>query len=343
MTLNEGIRTTPADTCFLCGEAGTLLYRGLRDRLFDAPGEWSVARCQACRLVWLAPQPAAEDIPKLYQTYYTHAGAPQPGLAEARHWVREAVLAAVFGYRRARGGLSRTAGRVLSIVPAIRDRVGMAVADLDAHASGGRLLDVGSGDGEFLARMRGLGWQVEGVEPDVEAVRTSRERLSLSVRAGTLADVEFAEGSFDAVVLNHVIEHVRDPVDLVARAWRLVRPGGRLAIITPNVESLAHAWHRDAWYCLDPPRHLFLFSHDTLSEVVQRAGVTGVTIRSSSRLAARTWSAGHMIASTGKGPPCRTPTRWARVQARVFQLVEDTFHLASPRAGEELLLIARKS
>jgi SAM-dependent methyltransferase len=300
-----------------------------------------VSRCSGCGLVWLDPQPVPEDVAKLYRTYYTHAVAERPPLAGSRDRVRELVLGASFGYSVQGGLVSRAAGRALSGVPPVFDRVAMAVGHLESGARG-RLLDIGTGAGEFLARMRALGWEVEGLEPDANAVQTAREHLGLRMHHGTLHDVDLPPASFDAVVSSHVVEHVHDPIDFLSRAWRLVRPGGRLVIITPNVESLAHRRHRSAWYALDPPRHLYLFSVPTFEECARRAGVGPGRVTTSSRLAGHTWSAGQMIRRTRKGPPAQPVTVRARVEGLAFQLLEDSVRLISPHMGEELLLVGRK-
>ena len=69
-----GIRTCSRERCFLCGRPGTVVYQRLCDRIFGAPGEWSLKKCPAkdCGLVWLDPMPTEEDILKAYQDYYTH-------------------------------------------------------------------------------------------------------------------------------------------------------------------------------------------------------------------------------------------------------------------------------
>jgi hypothetical protein len=71
--VNEGVRAAVAPDCYLCGTAGVVLYDGMRDRLFDAPGTWRLKRCPQCELIWLDPRPIADDVHKLYGSYYTHA------------------------------------------------------------------------------------------------------------------------------------------------------------------------------------------------------------------------------------------------------------------------------
>jgi hypothetical protein len=68
------IRVRPYPACYVCGGTGKLLYDGLRDRLFEAPGDWSFKRCvnRDCGLIWLDPMPMPDDIGYAYRTYFTH-------------------------------------------------------------------------------------------------------------------------------------------------------------------------------------------------------------------------------------------------------------------------------
>ena len=72
------IRDRAQSHCDLCGGAGVLAYAEMSDRFFGVPGSWNVARCtnRDCGALWLDPMPLAEDLPKAYQTYYTHKPAP---------------------------------------------------------------------------------------------------------------------------------------------------------------------------------------------------------------------------------------------------------------------------
>jgi hypothetical protein len=75
--LASTIRAFPKASCLLCGELGTVLYSGLRDRLFSAPGTWHLKQCMRseCRLAWLDPAPLPEDLGLAYKNYYTHTGS----------------------------------------------------------------------------------------------------------------------------------------------------------------------------------------------------------------------------------------------------------------------------
>jgi SAM-dependent methyltransferase len=139
-----------------------------------------------------------------------------------------------------------------------------------------RLLDVGCGNGAFLSKMRALGWRVHGLEPDPAAAKAARAS-GIDVVAGTLADTAWPEGSFDAVTMSSVIEHLHDPGDSLSICRRLLAPGGSLHIMTPNADALGAARFGPHWRGLETPRHLVLFNPRALSLLLERCRFDGVT------------------------------------------------------------------
>src|SRR5262249_14249516 len=146
-----------------------------------------------------------------------------------------------------------------------------AAMHLRAPQNGARVLDVGCGSGVLLARMQALGWQVEGIEVDPDGVNAARAR-GVQVRLGTLEQQKFIDNYFEAVHSAHVIEHVFDPLSLLRECYRILKPGGTLIVLTPNIASLGHKNFGYAWLNLDPPRHLVLFSVKTLGQAAKLAG-----------------------------------------------------------------------
>ncbi len=337
------IRVRPVDHCASCGSTGTILYAGLRDRIHSVPGEWTVFRCSGCGLLWLNPMPLEADLAKLYpQDYATHrTDDPLPPFLRRREHA-----AIDEGYRARRWGYPASAGKKLlgllvHLTPGRRADLDSSIMYLEARP-GGRLLDVGCGNGTLLERMRRLGWQVEGVETDPEAVRRARARR-LAVGLGAPADQGYADASFDAVVMSHVIEHVADPVSLLADCRRLLRPGGRLVMTTPNAASWGHRSCRAAWLHLDPPRHLRVFTSAALEPLASRAGFGTISTRTTGAFAAPALFASRVIRRHGRWKPSAGPrARFERTRARLLQLAE-CFALPLDRgAGEELLLLADK-
>lgn len=270
------IRTRSATNCPLCGGAGDALYSGLRDRNYSAPGVWGLRRCPQshCGLLWLDPQPIEEDIGKAYASYYTHA-QPSPGMSVVRdavYGVWAAYLRLRFGYTQGVGPTWRAVFAPLALLhPGGLEELDSAAMYLSAPRGREKVLDVGCGSGVLLARMKSLGWDAEGVEIDPGGVAAARAR-GVTVHQGQLADANFPDHHFDAVHSAHVIEHVYDPAALLRECYRILKPGGRLIIITPNTASWGHRKFGSAWLNLDPPRHLILFNTATLRAAAERQG-----------------------------------------------------------------------
>jgi len=334
------IRVQDVVACRLCGKRGVQLYSGLRDKLFHVSGVWGHLRCRSCGLIWLSPQPISEDRASMYSTYYTHVAEDCLGwLVWLRRRLKLALLSSASGYRAvASGWLSAQVGRILSVIPPLREMRSLGIMCLEGTKKG-RLLDVGSGSGNFLAFMRDAGWEVYGVEPDAEAAKLASQCFGVSVVVGSLAKAGFPDGFFDAVTLNHVIEHLDDPVELLRQCHRVLRPGGRCVVVTPNVESLGHRMFGQSWFHLDPPRHLHLFSLGTLRAAAERSGFHTKVIRTSGRGAWGVWAASNSIRSSGSGFPFDW-TWWETIRAFFFQIEEEALRLVRKDVGEELLLIA---
>ncbi len=304
-----------SEKCILCGNEGRLLYSGLKDRLGNDDREWSFLRCakEDCGLIWLAPRPGPEEVEELYpENYYTH------------EITRETV------------------GRKL-IQKAKKSRIGKALG-FYAYLHGvapGRLLDVGCGSGYYLNEMRELGWRVEGLDPDEHAVRVAQEIYGLKVNLGTLEDIRLESDSFDVITVNHVLEHVLDPVQLIQECNRILKPNGLLLVSTPNYDSLGHRIFRDRWLSLDVPRHLYLFSEKNLKEMARSCGFGEIKLETAIRGAREVFLYGlgvmDRLREMGK-----LRILISNLFALAFTLVEYIGLSVKKVLGEELILMCRK-
>src|SRR5215207_8956594 len=166
------MRTERIPYCPLCGgERRRVLYTGLRDRLFGAPGQWTFKECHGCGLVFLDPRPTLDDVGQAYASYYTHSPTMPPDdfVRRVRRFVLGGYLATRFGYAAGVGRLQRLAGWLAYLHPEQREVIQASAMYLSARYRG-RLLEVGFGRGDTLAEMRSLGWEVEGVDFDRQAV-----------------------------------------------------------------------------------------------------------------------------------------------------------------------------
>jgi 2-polyprenyl-3-methyl-5-hydroxy-6-metoxy-1,4-benzoquinol methylase len=157
-------------------------------------------------------------------------------------------------------------------------RFGELLDRLEPYRQTGRLLDVGCGDGHFLAAARDRGWTTYGSEYGDGPRERARQR-GLDVRPAPFAAAPDEMGAFDVVTSIEVIEHVPEPRDEVARMVALVRPGGCLYVTTPNFNSLSRRILGPRWRVIEYPEHLNLFTPRTLDYLLTRAGLEKAELR----------------------------------------------------------------
>ena len=103
----------------------------------------------------------------------------------------------------------------------------------------GRLLDVGTGIGQFLAFARD-DFEVTGTEVSKSAIGIANKKYGLDIHNGTIEELDFKGKKFDIITVFHVLEHVRDPVSLIKKCRGLLKENGFLIIAVPNeIDSLA--------------------------------------------------------------------------------------------------------
>ncbi len=196
-------------------------------------------QCSVCGLVFLSPQPDPEELLRYYGRDYYGGG--------------EQKFAGAIEALRLFFALSRVY-RLQKYLP-----------------RPGRALDIGCGQGAFLQLLRREGWEVQGTELAEEPARRARQ-AGIPVFMGEIQEGQFGEGSLDLVTLWHVIEHLRDPAGMLRRISLMVDRKGLVALSTPNVGSTQARVFRERWFHLDPPRHLYLFSPETLNRLMAQAG-----------------------------------------------------------------------
>jgi 2-polyprenyl-3-methyl-5-hydroxy-6-metoxy-1,4-benzoquinol methylase len=274
-----GIRTRPVTQCPVCCGVGRVRHPDLRDRAYNVAGTWEITECTKCASGWLNPVPIPEDLEQCYVgAYYTHERPEIAtlGRSQKAELLRRLVLSARKGYTELKPSIpfSSLAGSILARIPSVWSRACYSQEDLiPTFKAGGRLLEIGCGGGGFLSIMQLLGWKVCGVEPDPVAAAVAREIVGCEIHQGTIEDAAFDEERFDAIVTSHVIEHAYDPRSFVARSGRLLAHGGVMTVLTPNFASLGHKMFGTDWYCLDPPRHLCLFTPKSLQNLFTDSGL----------------------------------------------------------------------
>jgi SAM-dependent methyltransferase len=237
----------PVAQCPLCGAAG-------KSPRIQPPmiggGAASFATCAECGLAYLDPAPTPAALARFYASQYL-----------------------TVDYRKIEGFFIPDPRRELAGTLGYMERL---ADDVETYRMPpGRILDAGCAYGGFLLEMHMRGWDATGVEPFADAAAFCRDQLGLRVALGEIETLEFADGSFDAITLWDVIEHLPRPVKAMQALARMAAPGALLMLTTPNVNSPAALLSRESWIGWKPPTHLCLFDFTTMRRLL---GATGWTL-----------------------------------------------------------------
>jgi len=153
----------------------------------------------------------------------------------------------------------------------------------------GTLLDVGAGVGTLVAAASGRGFAARGVEVSPWAGRFAREEKGLDVRTGLLEEAGFADNYFDVIIINHVLEHVPQPAEIIAEISRILKPDGLLVIGVPNSDSIMAHLKGAKWASLRPSEHIWHFTPATLKRLLQQGGFRELYFESRENHAVAGW------------------------------------------------------
>ena len=226
---------------------------------------YGIMRCEDCGLLLTNPQPSDDELARIYGEDYF--------LVEKNAAGRLHVDALKTG----------TADLYLDLLA----RYGLAPA-------GARLLEVGSGQGDFLARAQARGMDVTGVEYSEHANGVAAGKLGGRgrVRRGEVGDVPSSDGPFDVVAASDVIEHVRDPAAFLDDVGRLLKPGGLVFLATPTLDSWSKKLLGRRWMEFKP-EHLWYFNRATLRSLLTQHGFTDIVDYPGFKVLSFDYVAGH--------------------------------------------------
>ena len=230
--------------CDLCGSSDAdFLFEG-KDRLYGCEGVFTYVQCKKCGLVYMNPQISPDDIGKFYPPAY----GPHKQKSEKRQ-------------------------QNLSVLKSKLKKRPFALLICDKFTQQSRLLDVGCGNADFLNKVRNVTkCQVHGIDISKAAAKAAKANYEIDIFTGTILESPFPCDYFDVITAWWYLEHVPNPSEVLRKMSRLLKQDGYCIIGVPNIDSFNARTFKDKWYHLDCPRHLYIYSPDTITKLLDKTG-----------------------------------------------------------------------
>jgi len=214
--------------CPLCKSNQQKLFSDLRDLEYNCGENFNFSKCAECSFVWLNPTPSQESLNSFYPSNY-HGFNTQSNFVIKNLY----KLVNYFRFKKYSDFLKKPKSN---------------------------LLDVGCADANYFDTLRKISPHVHctGIENNEEIVSKARE-YGRDVKLGTINDLDQSL-KYDLIIMNNLIEHVRDPVQELIKARSLLKDDGVIFIETPNTDSWDFKVFKRYWGGLHTPRHTFLFN-----------------------------------------------------------------------------------
>jgi 2-polyprenyl-3-methyl-5-hydroxy-6-metoxy-1,4-benzoquinol methylase len=277
------VDSEPVPNCPVCGGSESAPHAlGFDYELLTCSNPWWFVRCLACGHVWLNPRPSRASLAAIYPPHYY-----------AYNYDEQVNSLALLAKDRMDRLKFRAILRVLGRVPQ-------------------SYLDIGCGSGRYLKLMDRKGVPRSrnyGLELDAAVVdRLCADGYRVSCKRVEDCD-EIPVNSIDLVTMFHVIEHVRDPGEVVGKVASWLGPGGLFAVETPNIESLdARLFRESYWGGYHIPRHWNLFTPTTLQRLLASRGLEVVATQYQTGHSFWMYSFHHWLRYGRK--PCPWLARW---------------------------------
>lgn len=240
-------------TCDLCKYTKPALFLTAPDRNYQT-GIFNYVKCPKCGLVWLFLRPKAKVLSRYYpKIYRAHIGGQKT--SQLQLLVRQLIYKNNF---------------VAKIF--IKDQ-------LFFWHKKGKILDVGTGNGKYLEILRGWGWDSYGLEISKDVVKEAQKSGIKNIKEGILLTSKYHNSGFDVIRFSHVMEHVPSPKKELLKTHQLLKKNGKVVILIPNIQSLLFKIFKSYWYPLDPPRHFYHYTPQTIERYLRETGFKDTEIK----------------------------------------------------------------
>lgn len=221
--------------------------KGQNIKFFAEKNNWKIYKCRQCGLIFVWPLP--ENLSCLYSADYFNGA--KKGFGYVNYDNDKLAMAATFDL--------------------YLDKIELFLG------SKGQLLDIGAATGYFMEIARKRGWEVWGIEISEHASNLAKKK-NLRVLNSALSETSFPHNFFDVITLWDVLEHLPNPEHDIQLINKFLKPGGLIAVNTPDVSSFCAEIMGRRWHALLPPEHLTIFNPQNLSALLGKSGFKVVLV-----------------------------------------------------------------
>lgn len=227
--------------CPVCGSPNSTLKFKAKDYTVSNE-QFHIVSCDACSLIYTNPRPAANEAGPYYHAsaYISHSDTNEGIVNKLYHAVRKFTL---------------------------QSKLNWIEPDKKANKE---LLDIGCGNGHFLAAAKEKGWNINGLELDPETAARAAKLTGLTI-APSLVEID-PEKQFQVITLWHVLEHVYELDDYFNFFKSRLHKDGKLLLALPNAASFDANYFEEYWAAYDVPRHIYHFTPNTITALAGKYG-----------------------------------------------------------------------
>lgn len=266
--------TSAQYTCRICHSAGNHKPFAVREMMFGTRDEFEYFQCQYCGCLQIADIP--KNLNKYYPTNYTshsHTAHKAPRKNWLAHQLqKQRTKTALFERHYKINRLLKTFvdhSRTLAKKPNDVSSIGSIIKVAGIKQFDARILDVGCGAYSFwLTSLQELGFKnLVGIDP---LIPEDKSYPGIHIIKSDLVDFE---GEYELITLHHALEHIEDQDSIFREIERHLTPDGVCLIRIPIIPSMVWEKYKTDWVELDPPRHLYIHTRNSMEQLANRSGM----------------------------------------------------------------------
>lgn len=242
--MGDSVTTIHTKICPVCGKPDPRFFMTCKDYL--ATGKYfRLDICSKCGFAFTQDFPVEAQIGRFYEAsaYISHSDTNKGIVNKLYHWARKKAL----------------------------NSKAEIIAAYTSISSNGALLDIGSGTGYFLNKMKSLNWHITGVEKSDSAREFAKDTFDIETHESEYL-YQIPSKSKDVITMWHVLEHMERLHEVMDRLYEILKDDGTAFIALPNKESFDGMHYRESWAAYDVPRHLWHFSPSDFQLLAEQHG-----------------------------------------------------------------------